>query len=172
MHSDKTRAQEADAGDEAVIRNIPQKMVDAWNRGSGDAFAAPFGESADFIAFEGTHLKGRRAIAAFHQRLFDTVVKGTRIEGEAKFVRFLEPELAVMQAVVRVALPGKADTSPSRDSMQLFVAAKRDGAWGVEAMLNARQLTLERQYFLDEYESLPSAAQQQVRELIASLRTA
>jgi pyruvate/2-oxoglutarate dehydrogenase complex dihydrolipoamide dehydrogenase (E3) component len=34
-------------------------MIDAWNRGSGEGFAAPFSETADFITFEGTHLKGR-----------------------------------------------------------------------------------------------------------------
>ncbi|WP_442922268.1 hypothetical protein [Microcoleus sp. S11D4] len=37
------------------------------------------------MAFEGTHLKGRKAIAAFHQQAFDTVVKGTRL-GSAKQV--------------------------------------------------------------------------------------
>ena len=37
-------------------------MIDAWNAGNGAAFAAPFSDTADFIAFEGTHLKGRWAL--------------------------------------------------------------------------------------------------------------
>jgi uncharacterized protein (TIGR02246 family) len=68
------------------------RMIEAWNKGSGADFAAPFTESADFVAFEGTHWKGRQEITAFHQKLFDTSVKGSRlVEGEVKFVRFLTP---------------------------------------------------------------------------------
>ena len=73
--------------DEAAIRAIPEHMIDAWNRGSADDFAAPFVDDADFVAFEGTHLKGREQIAAFHRRAFDTVVKGSRLEGAVRFVR-------------------------------------------------------------------------------------
>ena len=68
-------------GDEKAIRAIHQRMIDAWNTGDGAAFAAPFTEDADFVAFEGTHLKGRQEITSFHQRICDTVVKGSRLEG-------------------------------------------------------------------------------------------
>lgn len=165
-----TPNQSADPADERAIRAIPLQMVEAWNQGSGEGFAAPFTENADFIAFEGTHLKGRQAIAEFHQQIFDTEVKGTRLEGEAKFVQFLAPDLAIMHAVARVALPGQTETSPSRNSMQLFVVRQHDGEWKVDAVLNARQLTLERQFMLDDFDALPAAAQQEVLDLIASLK--
>jgi hypothetical protein len=54
--------------------------------------------------------------------------------------------------------------------MQLFVARKCAGGWRAEAMLNARKLMLERQFFLDDFEALPAAGQRQVTDLIASLR--
>jgi uncharacterized protein (TIGR02246 family) len=82
------------AADEDAIRAIHQCMIDAWNAADGAAFAAPFTEDADFVAFEGTHLTGRRAIAWFHRRVFDTIVAGTRLEGEVKFVRPLGRALA------------------------------------------------------------------------------
>ncbi|MEG4396842.1 SgcJ/EcaC family oxidoreductase [Microcoleus sp. BROC3] len=93
-------------------------MIDAWNRGSGEGFAAPFSETADFIAFEGTHLKGRKAIAAFHQQAFDTVVKGTRLEGEVNFVHFLNPQLALMNGVVRVGVADSGYESTFRLMLQ------------------------------------------------------
>jgi uncharacterized protein (TIGR02246 family) len=43
------------AADEDAIRAIHQRMIDAWNAGDAAAFAAPFTDDADFIAFEGTH---------------------------------------------------------------------------------------------------------------------
>jgi hypothetical protein len=39
-------------------------------------------DGADFVAFEGTHLKGRQELASFHRPIFGTVVKGSRLEGE------------------------------------------------------------------------------------------
>lgn len=50
-------------------------MIDAWNTGSGVAFAAPFTDDADFVVFEGTHLKGRQEIASFTQHIYNTVRK-------------------------------------------------------------------------------------------------
>ena len=90
------------AADEDTIRAIHRRMIDAWNAGDSTAFAAPFTDRADFVAWDGTHLKGRREIAAFHRQIFDTVVKGSRLEGDVKFVHFLGPALAVMHSVVEV----------------------------------------------------------------------
>src|SRR5262249_23101185 len=45
-------------------------------------------------------------------------------------------------------------TSPSRDSMELTLVTKRDGAWRGEGLLNARRLTMDRQRLLDDLDSL------------------
>jgi uncharacterized protein (TIGR02246 family) len=156
--------------DEDTIRAIHHRMIDAWNAGDAAAFAAPFTNEADFVAFEGTHLKGRREIRSFHQRIFDSVVKGTRLQGEVKFVRFLSATLAIMHSEVKVTLQGQTETSPSRDSMQLTAVAKRDGEWRGEGLMNARRLTMERQLFLDDMDSLPAEAQRQMTDLVASLK--
>lgn len=163
-------AQTTTTADESAIRAFHRQMIDAWNRGSSEGFAAPFSETADFITFEGTHLKGRKEIAAFHQQLFDTVVKGTRLEGEVDFVRFVNSQLALMLVVIRVILPGQTETSPSRDSLPLYVVTKGDEGWQIEGLLNTRKLALERQFFLDDFDSLSAEAQRQVTDLVSSLK--
>lgn len=170
MNSRTTQTPAPNAADEDAIRAIHRQMIDAWNVGDGAAFAAPFTDDADFVVFEGTHLKGRQQIASFTQQIFDTVVKGSRLEGEVKFVRLLSPVLAVMHSAVRTTLRGQAEASPGRDSMQLTIVTKRDGEWRGEGLLNARRLTMERQYFLDDIDSLPAEAQRQVTDLVASLK--
>jgi uncharacterized protein (TIGR02246 family) len=170
MHSQASQDWSAYDKDEAAIIAIQRQMIDAWNNGSGERFASVFTETADFIAFEGTHLKGRREIAYFHQPLFDTSLKGTRLDGEVKFVRFLNPQLAIMHSTVRVTLSGENKPSPGRDSMQLFVVVKDNEGWRAESLLNARILTLERQFLLDDLDSLPAAAQRQVARFIESLK--
>jgi uncharacterized protein (TIGR02246 family) len=158
------------SGDETWFRALPSRMIAAWNRGDGAAFAAGFSEQADFIAFEGTHLEGRGEIAAFHQQVFDGVVKGSRLSGGPKFLRLLRPDVAVLHSVVSVTMPGAAGPTPSRESMQLFVGTKSDGEWRAEALLNARRLTMEQQLFADAFESLPQQDRRQVCDLVESLQ--
>jgi uncharacterized protein (TIGR02246 family) len=107
---------------------------------------------------------------AFHRRTFDTVVKGSRMEGEVKFVRFLSPEQAVMHSRVKYALRDQASTSRARVSMQLTVLTKRDGEWRAEALMNARKMTTEDQEFLDGLDLLSPCAQQAVHDLATSLK--
>jgi uncharacterized protein (TIGR02246 family) len=152
------------------VRAVLQQMVDAWNAGDGTAFAAPFTDEVDFIVWEGTHLEGRQELAVFTQQIFDAVVKGSRLEGEVKFVRFLSPTLAVMHSVVRTTLAGQTKALPSRDSMELIVVTKRDGQWRGQSLMDARRLTMERQLVLDDIDSLPADAQRQVSDLVASLK--
>jgi hypothetical protein len=97
-------------------------------------------------------------------------VKGTRLQGEVKFVRLLSAAVAVMHSAVGVTLQGQTEASPSRDSMQLTVVAKRDGEWPSQRLMNARRLTMERQLFLDGVDALPAEAQRQVTDLVASLK--
>ncbi|XGW00682.1 MAG: hypothetical protein ACAF41_01335 [Leptolyngbya sp. BL-A-14] len=87
-------------------------------------------------------------MAAFHQQAFYTALKGTCLEGEINFVHFLNPQLALMHAATRVRLLGQTETSPSRDSMQLFVITKRYEDWCIEGVLNVQRLRLERQLLL------------------------
>jgi uncharacterized protein (TIGR02246 family) len=165
-----TRTATKPASDEAAIRAFHENMIDAWNAGDAAAFAAPFTETADFIAFEGTHLSGRGEIVEFHQPLFDTQLKGTRLEGNVKFVRFLTPDLAVMHARCGVFPAGRDRTIASRESMQLYVAVRNRGGWGIEAMLNARRLTLAQQLFADDLESLAPEEQRSVADRVRFLR--
>lgn len=168
-----TRTTQAhESADEAAIRSIPQAMIEAWNSGDATAFAAPFAEDATFIAFEGTVLAGQDAIVDFHQRLFDTQLKDTRLEGGASFVRFLGSDVAVMHARCGVLLAGRERTIASRESMQLFVCTRHGRDWRVAAVMNARRLTLEQQRFADEIESLAPPAQRAVKDRVYSLTRA
>lgn len=156
--------------DETTVRDVVNRMVEAWNRHDGAGFAAPFSDNADFIAFEGTHLKGRAQIREFHQHLFDGELKGTRLEGGVSFVRFLGPALAVMHSWATTTLPGQTNASPSRDSLQLFVLVKRGDEWICESMLNARRISLEQQLFADDFEQLSPGDRSALTHRVAGSR--
>jgi uncharacterized protein (TIGR02246 family) len=61
------------------IADLHERIARSWQEGSGEAFSAGFTADAHFVAFDGTVLRGPDAIARFHQRAFDTHLKGTRL---------------------------------------------------------------------------------------------
>jgi uncharacterized protein (TIGR02246 family) len=135
MHDNSTANHSAD---EAALRALYQQVMDGWNQGSGDAFAAVFTEDGDLVGFDGTHFKGREEIAPFHQQLFDKWLKGSRLVGQVKDVRFLSPDVALMHAVGGTVMRGKTDPVPERDSIQTLVATRQDGEWRLAAFQNTR----------------------------------
>ena len=136
MHDEKSTVNHA--ADEVAVRDLYRELMDGWNRGSGEAFAAVFAEDGDLVAFDGTHFEGREEIAPFHQELFDKWMKGTRLVGRVKDVRFLSPDVALMHAVGSTIMRGKTSPSPERDSIQTLVATRQNGQWRLAAFQNTR----------------------------------
>jgi uncharacterized protein (TIGR02246 family) len=139
MRPTREEAAANDSTEEAAVRALYQELMDGWNQGSGDAFAAVFMEDGDLIGFDGTHFKGRQEIAPFHQQLFDKWLKGSRLVGEVKDVRFLSPDVALMHTVGETVMRGKSEPSPERDSIQTLVATRQEGnKWRLAAFQNTR----------------------------------
>jgi len=136
--STREEASANDSTDETAVRALYQQLMDGWNQGSGEAFAAVFTEDGDLVGFDGTHLKGRQEIAPFHQQLFDKWLKGSRLVGQVKDVRLLHPDIALMHAVGGTVMRGKSEPVPERDSIQTLVATHQDGEWRLAAFQNTR----------------------------------
>jgi uncharacterized protein (TIGR02246 family) len=154
----------------AELESIPAGMIAAWNRGDAAGFVASFAPDAEFVAFEGTVLTGTDAIIAFHQPLFDTLLRGSRlVSGGIPFVHVVDERFAVVHNRVSVVLPGEDTPSPSRNSMETFAVVRTDAGWRVVASHNSRVLTLDRQALLDDLDALPSDVSVKVAELVAAL---
>lgn len=126
------------SADEAAIRDLFRRLLDAWGRGDGHAYGALFTEDADYVAFDGSHTKGRREIASSHQQLFDKFLKGTRLTGRITGVKFLNPDVALVHTLGSTVMRGKTKPSPERDSIQTLVATRSDGEWRFAAFHNTR----------------------------------
>jgi uncharacterized protein (TIGR02246 family) len=126
------------ADDEQELQALHQRVLDGWNEGSGERFAAPFSEDALFIAFDGSVLHGRQAIADSHQELFDRWLKGSRLIGERTEIRFASRDVAIVHAVGGTIGRGKSTPSPERDSIQTLVAARGAAGWSFVCFQNTR----------------------------------
>lgn len=124
------------AADESAVRALVQKCIEAWNKGSGEAFAAQFADDSDFVVGNGMHLKGRKQNASNHQQIFDTFFKGTRLWLQVKSVRFLRPDVALMHTLSKVLKPGESDVSPEPGFIQAWTVSKHGNEWLVDAFQN------------------------------------
>jgi uncharacterized protein (TIGR02246 family) len=124
--------------DAETLRTLYMALMDGWNRGSAEAFAAPFDDDLEFVAFDGTRFRGRGELVRWHEPLFKTHLRGTRLIGDVTDIRFLGPDSAVVHARGSTIMRGRTTPSPERDSIQTLVATKRDGVWRLVAFQNTR----------------------------------
>lgn len=127
-----------------MLSSIPLRMYDAWNRGDVPGFFADFAEDALFAELEGTVYRSRADMIAAHEELLGTMMKGSRlVGGEVVFTSVVAPGVGVVHSRVGIRMPGEEEPPSTRRSMQLFVAVWRDDRWVVQALENARLLSLE-----------------------------
>ena len=126
------------ASNEVQIRSLHEGLLDGWNQGSGEAFAAGFADDAHLVGFDGTILRGRQQIAEVHQQLFDRWLRSSRLVGGETNVRFLGPDAAVVLTVGGTIMRGKSKPAPERDSIQTLVAERGADGWSFVSFQNTR----------------------------------
>lgn len=128
----------ANTADKAAILTLLQHLNEAW--GNADTYATLFTEDADYVAFDGSHARGRVEIAETHRPLFKGILKGSRLVdiGIPTEIRFLAPSVALVHTGGAV-LKGR-EKKPSRRalSVQTLVAVKREDEWLLAAFQNTR----------------------------------
>ena len=130
-------APDANAADEAAVRENVRQMEIGWNAKSGAAFAKPFAADADYVVVNGMHLRGREAIEKSHQQIFDTFYKNSTLSGSVKQIRFLRPDVAVVHVQSVNQVRQGAETSEIHNIVTL-VMTKEKGDWKIAAFQNTR----------------------------------
>lgn len=127
------------AADEAEVHQLFQRLIACWNCGDGHTYAALFTEDSDYVAFDGTHFRGRQANAQNHQKLFDTFLKGSTLEGQGiDRLRFLTPDVALLHTTGTVKLRWQSKPAPGRRSIQTLVVVREPEGWRFAAFHNTR----------------------------------
>jgi uncharacterized protein (TIGR02246 family) len=158
MSTPTFRPQDASSPHEIEVRALYRQMLDGWNKQDADAFAAPFAEDGGAIGFDGSQHTGRAGIASDIRQVFADHQTATYV-AKVKSVRFLTPEVAILQAITGLVPPGQLDINPAVNAHQTVIAARHDGTWRIMLLQNtpaqfhgrpelARQMTEELQELL------------------------
>jgi uncharacterized protein (TIGR02246 family) len=92
---------EADTVAKVFVRGLEA----AWNDADGTAFAARFTDDAVFVDVRGSRHRGRPAIAAGHQGIFDSIYRGSTVRYEVESTDLLGPDVAVAHANATLDCP-------------------------------------------------------------------
>lgn len=127
--------QQVRAEDETAIRKIIGRLQEGWNSGSGKAFAEPFAEDADYVVINGMFIKGRAAIEAGHQRIFDTIYKNSRINPSVQRIRLLGDGVAIAHIQWHLKT-GEGAAQRERKAMNSMILIKKNDQWSIAAFQN------------------------------------
>jgi uncharacterized protein (TIGR02246 family) len=134
----------ADAGvDHAADRTainavLTYRFLAGWNNHDAHIFASAFAEDADFTNDRGVSGAGRYLIEQFHAQAFQKMFSKSHLSTEVKKIRFLKPDVAVVDVRWEITDSQTADgmAVPYRTGLLDLVFTTSGGPWFITVMHN------------------------------------
>jgi uncharacterized protein (TIGR02246 family) len=128
--------------EETAIRKIIQDEVTDWNRGDAVAYSRQFATDGTFTNIRGQFFTGHEAFLKQHEVIFQGVFKNTISQQEIVSLKFIGPDLAIVETLtsvsgMRATAQGMTTDSKGRLRTRLMqVVTRRDGEWKIVAYHN------------------------------------
>jgi uncharacterized protein (TIGR02246 family) len=128
----------ATARDHAELSGLVDTFVQGWNAASGESLARAFAADADFTNVMGLRAHGRDLIARGHDEILATVFRGTRLAAAITQIRYLRPDVAVVDATLTLRGADGAPLAmlPAGQSSAGLVVTREGGTWAIAVMRN------------------------------------
>ena len=132
----------AQSPDETALRNIIKDEINTWNRGDAVGYSRHFAAGGTFTNIRGEFFTGYPAFLKQHEVIFKGIYKKTTLNQEVVSLKFIKPDLAIVETVTTVAGAPHAPPGVTRDSKRrirtrlMQVAMKSAGAWTIVAYHN------------------------------------
>jgi uncharacterized protein (TIGR02246 family) len=124
------------AAEEAALRATQAQFAAAWAKADAHAVAALFGPDADLIIPTGLVMRGQLEIEAFYRGVFAQGYAGSQAGSEISRIRFLKPDLAVVDATwfIRGAHDKSGSAAAEESGTLVLVAMKSAQGWRIAAL--------------------------------------
>src|ERR1700691_562599 len=120
----------------AINAVLTYRFVAGWNDHDAHVFASAFAEDADFTSDRGVSAVGRYRIEQFHAQVFQKMFSKSHLSTEVKKVRFLKPDVAVVD--VRWEMTDSVTVDgipvPYRTGLLALVFTTSGGPWFITVM--------------------------------------
>jgi uncharacterized protein (TIGR02246 family) len=132
----------ASPSDEAAVLKIIQDERIAWNKGDAEAHARYFATDGTFTNLLGMFFTGHEAFLERHDQIFKTVYRGSTKHEDIVSLKFVRPDVAIVETVETITgcqkpLPGtSADAMGRLRTRLLQVLVKNGGQWEIASYHN------------------------------------
>jgi uncharacterized protein (TIGR02246 family) len=127
------------AVDEAAVNAvIKDRFLAGWNAHDAHVFASAFAPDADFTNVRGMSVSGRENIEHFHAQAFQKVFMQSHQTAETKKIRFLKPDIAVVDVQWEMTGALAPDGTPRsvRNGLLALVFTRVGENWLIAIMHN------------------------------------
>jgi uncharacterized protein (TIGR02246 family) len=145
--------------EEEGIRELYQRLLDGWNQRRADHMAELFLDDAVVVGFDGSQMRGKRAVNKEMTRIFADH-RPARYVGIVRAVTLLKPDVAVVHAVAGMVPPGKRELKPENNAVQILTAVKGSEGWRIAVYQNTPA----------RFDGRPKLAAELTAELTATLK--
>lgn len=119
--------------DDAAIKKIVADFSNGWNTHDARAMCVSIAEKVEWVNWRGEALGTRQEVEEEHAKLFADLYKNSHRTDEVKSIKYITPELAVVDDYWSMTGAKKRDGSdwPYRAGLYSFLMAKQNGRWMV-----------------------------------------
>lgn len=120
------------------MRQLAQRLVEAYNGKDADAFGSLFTADAQFVNVTGDRRRGCADIAESHRQAFATVLAGTSLDQEGLDVETVgdDLEIGVLAWRRERAVDAPPVGAPAGTGVMTLVARRESGDWRLAAASN------------------------------------
>lgn len=129
---------QAPSTDEAAVRGVLTRMIDAFNAGNFGGVAATYTANGTMIVGDGSQHTGRSAIERFFVEMRTSLPTYTRFQATVTSVRFIDPNVAVVLSEGGFMIPGETSVAHERFGLQSLIAVREGGRWSAALVQRTR----------------------------------
>jgi uncharacterized protein (TIGR02246 family) len=124
-----------DSADDAAVKEVVAGFSNGWNNLDAHAMCASLADDVQWVNWRGELLSTRQGVEDEHAKLFTGLYKNSHRTDTVKSIRYLSPELALVDNYWTMTGARKRDGSdwPYRAGYASLLMAKRGGRWIVIA---------------------------------------
>lgn len=128
--------------DETAVRSIIHDEIAAWNSGDAVAFSRHFAADGTFTNIRGQFFTGREAFTEKHDFIFKGVYRGTTMKQDVVSLKFVRPDVAIVEtltAVIGIQKPSPGMSTDDKGRLRsrlLQIMVKDGGEWKIVTFHN------------------------------------
>jgi uncharacterized protein (TIGR02246 family) len=136
--SQKPSGETAEA-DTAAIKRVSADFSESFSRHDANATAMTFAEDADFTNMRGVSKHGHADIQEWFASLYAGSQKAAQRTDTVKSIRFLGPDMALVDAdtVITGSQAADGSTIPPRKGLMITLMTKKNGVWKISVFHEA-----------------------------------